>query len=58
MTTVNIHEAKTNFSRLVERVEGGETEGERWPRKRGQRKGVQRGVTICRTMPVVISTST
>ena len=25
MTTVNIHEAKTNFSRLVERVEGGET---------------------------------
>jgi prevent-host-death family protein len=25
MTTVNIHEAKTNFSRLVERVAGGET---------------------------------
>jgi prevent-host-death family protein len=25
MTTVNMHEAKTNFSRLVERAEGGET---------------------------------
>ncbi len=25
MTTVNIHEAKTNFSRLVERVSKGET---------------------------------
>jgi len=35
MTTANIHEAKTNFSRLVERVDGGETEGERWPPQKG-----------------------